>query len=359
MLKMAPTPAAIDVAWMDALLRQQGIIADNRLTGLDFRKVGNGMSSDCFRFTLSYERPDPALPLSLMSKFAAADPASKAMQVMFGTYQKEVAFYRDLAPTLNANIPEALFADIDPETHDFTIIMRDLTKARALDDTKDCSIEDAEAAVREAARFHGARWNDPSLRQIPWLWEHRVATIAAIIDSMAQTTNAFLNMYADRLDAEDRRFVDLLARTYPKVLQDARAPWTIRHGDLRLDNLLFDIDGVAGKVSVLDWGTVSLANGLADISYLLGTALDADQRRAHERDLVRSYYDVLSRSDIGIYGWEDCWEDYRRFALLGLYNCVAAPSMVERSERVDRLFLKMFASFSRQSQALGSFEMWE
>ena len=75
---VAATPAEIDAAWMSAVLRQAGVLKDNRVERLTYTKIGHGMLSDCFRFSLDYLRADPALPRTLVGKFAAANPTSKA-----------------------------------------------------------------------------------------------------------------------------------------------------------------------------------------------------------------------------------------------------------------------------------------
>ncbi len=62
-------------------------------------------------------------------------------------------------------------------------------------------------------------------------------------------------------------------------------PWTIVHGDYRADNLLFGGD----RVVVVDWQTVGLGPGPADLSYLLGASLVPDARREHEAALVDRY----------------------------------------------------------------------
>jgi aminoglycoside phosphotransferase (APT) family kinase protein len=167
-----------------------------------------------------------------------------------------------------------------------------------------------------------------------------------------------LDRYREVLEPEYRGVVGRVLPVYPAMLRDTTAPRTLQHGDYRLDNLLFDVDG-PGSVHILDWGTVSYANGLTDVGYFIGTSLDPQCRRAHERELVEHYYDGLRRFDIGDYDRAACWRNYERCAFQALVTSVVAPMVVERSERSDRLFLGMVRNSCEQLLDLNSFAHWE
>ncbi|MGE4322771.1 MAG: phosphotransferase [Sphingobium sp.] len=358
-MRIAEKPHDIDAAWMtQALGGEHGILNGARVTDVSFRGVGHGMMSDSFRFDLTYDRSDPALPATVVGKFAAADPTSKATATNYQIYRTEVGFYRDVAPTLLANVPQPYYVGLDEQTDYFTIIMRDLAPARAIDQMAGCSLEDAEAAIREVAKLHGSRWDDPTLADLPWLAHKAKVINQQMIQALPDLFNGFLDRYRDMLEPEYQAYVRRLLPIYPKILTDQNGPQTVQHGDYRLDNLLFDVGG-AGNVHILDWGTVAHASGLTDVSYFIGASLNEQQRADHERDLVRIYYDTLSGLPIGDYSWDDCWRDYRRFCFLGISTGIVAPMMVERSDRADRLFLDMVRNYSRQIEVLDSFSFWE
>ncbi len=66
-------------------------------------------------------------------------------------------------------------------------------------------------------------------------------------------------------------------------------PWTVVHGDFRLDNLMFGGE----RVAVLDWQTVRLGPAMSDVAYFIGSALQPDDRRSNEESLVREYHAAL------------------------------------------------------------------
>ena len=65
-------------------------------------------------------------------------------------------------------------------------------------------------------------------------------------------------------------------------------PATVVHGDPHLGNLFDD----HGRTGFLDWGLIKVSTPMRDVSYFLTLGLDIDDRREHERDLIRHYLDV-------------------------------------------------------------------
>ena len=63
------------------------------------------------------------------------------------------------------------------------------------------------------------------------------------------------------------------------------------HGDFRPDNFLFGTTPDAVPLAVVDWQTLSLGLGAADVAYFLGGAFAPDRRRDIERDLLEHYRD--------------------------------------------------------------------
>jgi hypothetical protein len=73
----------------------------------------------------------------------------------------------------------------------------------------------------------------------------------------------------------------------------------------------------------------------------LGAGLVEEDRRAHERELLREYYQALTAAGIESYSWEQCWSHYRRFTLAGFLMAVAASMLVEQTPRGDEMFMTM------------------
>jgi hypothetical protein len=116
-------------------------------------------------------------------------------------------------------------------------------------------------------------------------------------------------------------------------------PLGLIHGDYRLDNLLFTED----SCTIVDWQTVSWGPELRDAAYFVGTGLSDADRRHHERDLVRFYYDELVRGGVDDFSWQQCWDEYRRQTFASLRVTIFAGVVVERTDRGDDMLMALLA----------------
>ena len=355
---LAPDPARIDPAWMTRALRAAGMIADARVTDVARTPVGNGLVGDSFRFALAYDRDEPGAPTSVVGKFPAADPASRQSGSDHLLYLREVSFYREMAATVAIHTPRALVAEIDPATDDFTLIFEDLGPARQGDQLAGCSMADARTAVIEAAALHAPRWADPVLPAIDWLAIGPAERQPRIFAALPFIIQMFKERYLDLLPAEHMALVETLPAALAKMGEARDTPLTVVHGDFRLDNILFDIQGGARPMATLDWQTVTVGAGVADVAYFLSAAMDPEARRANEAGLVDLYHGELLRRGVTGYDREACWRDYRRYTLNGILMGVFSALAVERTERGDALFLKMTSGACQQAADHDSFAFW-
>jgi aminoglycoside phosphotransferase (APT) family kinase protein len=153
--------------------------------------------------------------------------------------------------------------------------------------------------------------------------------------------DGFQRRYDAELTAEVREAGSQLVDHLAGYVLAETSPWTVVHGDYRLDNLLFADGPGAPPVAVVDWQTVTHGPGVQDVSYFIGAGLLPDARREVERDLVRSYHEGLLAAGVEGYGWEACWYEYRRQTWAGLVMAIVASMLVERTERGDRMFMAM------------------
>ncbi len=142
---------------------------------------------------------------------------------------------------------------------------------------------------------------------------------------------SFLDRYGHRISQEHVEVCRGFVAVLDAWAEDRRAPLGLVHGDYRLDNLLFTADAC----TAVDWQTVSWGPVMRDVSYFLGSGLTVDDRRRHERALVRFYYDELVRLGVRNLEWESCWDEYRRQAFACLVVTIAAGVVVERTDRGD------------------------
>jgi aminoglycoside phosphotransferase (APT) family kinase protein len=164
----------------------------------------------------------------------------------------------------------------------------------------------------------------------------------------------FVDRYRDRLDPGVLALSEQLMEALGRYLTERAGPWTIIHGDFRLDNLLFG----RPRVTVVDWQTIKVGPGLSDVAYFIGSALLPEARRRHEHGLVQAYHEHLAHGGVEV-AWDDCWAGYRRYSFDGLVMGIAASMLVAQSARSDDMFMAMVNRHARQAWDLGAVEFLE
>jgi Ser/Thr protein kinase RdoA (MazF antagonist) len=216
-----------------------------------------------------------------------------------------------------------------------------LTPAVQGDQLAGCSVDQAALAMSQLAKLHAPRWGDGTLAELPWLHRNTPERVKFTAELLAGLLPGFIDRYADQLGAE---LIRLGERLMPKIeawMMDHPQPWTVQHGDYRLDNMLFGGPDSGRPLAVVDWQTAVYGPPLADASYFLGAGLIEKDRRAYERDLLRVYHQALTAAGIEGYSWQRCWSDYRRFTVSGFLMAVGASMLVERTQRGDEMFMTM------------------
>jgi hypothetical protein len=317
---------------------------------------------DCTRVVVQYDRPAQG-PRSLVAKLPAADETSRATALAMRSYEKEVRFYQELAPALPVRTPRVFHADIEVETGRFVLLLEDLAPAQAGDQIAGCSPEAAETALRELVKLHAPRWGDPSLAATEWLHGDKALGQQFLLALLPELWAGFCQRYEAQLNETILEAGAGLFSHLEGYIVAESGPWTVVHGDYRLDNLLFlpasrpaagglDADGGGADgsgVTVLDWQTVTDGPALSDVAYFIGAGLRPEPRRTAEDGLVRAYHAGLTSAGVAGYSWEQCWHDYRRGTWSGLVMAVAASMLVARTDRGDQMFLTMADRHARHA----------
>lgn len=324
--------------WLTHVLSSAGVLDSGKVTSFDSQFIGTGQIGANVRFRLTYEG-DASGPASLVCKFASRDQVSRQAGVNTHTYETEVNFYRDLADSVEIRKPRCYFCDIVPGTAEVCLVLEDLAPAVQGDQVAGCTVGHARLAMVEAARLHGPRWGDPTLRDVSWLSGR--SGIGGVANMLPNLWPGFVGRYGDRLVQQARDTGERMAPKLPGYAAASPTPRTIAHGDYRIDNMLFGTAEGGYPLAVVDWQTVGLNSGTSDVSYFLGAGLVPDDRRAHERDLVALYHDTLMSYGVADYPFEACWTDYRRFAFDGFLMAVIASALVGRTDRGDDMFMAM------------------
>jgi hypothetical protein len=323
------------------------------LACFEVHEIGTGQMSESHRVALRYEDAAQPGPATVVLKLAAADPTSRATGMGMGIYEREIRFYREIAPRLGGPLADCLLAVHDPADGWFTLLLEDCAPALVGDQIAGCSISEARLALRELARLHAPAFEDQTLAASSWL--NRPSPVDQAL--VSQLLPAFLDRYGDRIAAEHRALCERFVQRLDGWLQERPGPQGLVHGDFRLDNLLFGQAGSPRPLTVVDWQTVGWGDALTDASYFIGGGLPLQERRRHERELLAEYHEALCRMGVSGFEWDDCFRAYRRQTFAGVLMAIVASVLVQRTERGDDMFMAMLARHGQHALDLAAEEL--
>jgi aminoglycoside/choline kinase family phosphotransferase len=308
---------------------------DTVVRSVTVEPIGSGQTSSTCRLSIDAD----CCPRTLVAKFAAGDEESRRRVAT--AHRNEVGFYRELAPTLDVRTPSCFFATISPDATSFTLLLEDLSPRLPGRQADGCSSSQATQAVRNLARFHASRWNDTSLGDVGFLLPLTEERATLLADITRFATDQFVARYADQLNADEVATLRQVAANLLRWQLGHPEPYSLVHGDYRLDNLMFDPAG--GDVVAVDWQTVSVALPARDLAYFVSLSLPIERRRAEEERLITTYFDELRANGVTDYPPSSCAADYRSGQLHGPMITVlgSLTSSGPRTEAGDEMFLSM------------------
>lgn len=330
---------AITPRWLAAMLRHSGALPAGEVTGVQVQPFGEGAGilSHLARLTLTYDRP-VAAPRTLIAKVPTVNPGNLRLAQGGRAYAHETSFYRELAAGSPLPAPRCFASLYDQERDAFLLLLEDLGAARTVDQLAGCSPEDAALVEAALGALHRAWWERPAAPGLSWL--RSFADPPALSNTAAFFRRAwatFSERYGEQIPGEARalgpRLVEQIDRVIARV---AAMPATLCHGDLRLDNLFFVDD--ERPVVAIDWQFCVRAGGLMDVALFLIYNLRVDVRRAHERELLRRYWQTLQDGGVTDYRLERCLDDYRWCVLYWMRRPLAAALADPGNARGEELF---------------------
>src|SRR3984885_5584772 len=92
-------------------------------------RIGTGQMSECYRVALNYVDAGSDGPRSVVLKVAATDPVSRQTGLALGLYEREVCFYRDIAPRLQGPVSSCYHTGFDASSGIFDVLLEDANPA--------------------------------------------------------------------------------------------------------------------------------------------------------------------------------------------------------------------------------------
>lgn len=324
-----------------------------RVDGFDLVDIGTGVGifGEITRVRL---RGDASLPASVIAKFPTADPANRPVGDALGIYEREVRFFREIAPTTPLRVPRAYVADLDADDGAYVLLLEDLEAMEMGDQVVGVTVPQAERIIDGLVTLHATWWERPELFSLAWL---PTSADPAYLETLPAMYAAGVEVLAAKwADVVGPAAVDLARRVQPRfgdiLVRTADRPNTFLHTDSRLDNFFFD----NGEPIFIDWQLAVRGRGPADVAYLIGTSMNVPEQRGHWERLLRRYWDGLVARGVGNYSWDNCRTAYLESLL---YYTIGAMSLIatfdagnERGEAMTRAYVTRMFTHAVESDAL-------
>jgi len=241
-------------------------------------------------------------------------------------YRNEVAFYRQVRPDLDLEIPAVFGADFDEESGTFGLILEDLRDRGATfpNVTTAVTLTQLHSLLDLLARLHAHFWQNADLQgRLSVIQSHvegelfdffmTPESVPALVRSEI-ATEQFKRELVEWIGTDEAILYDAVRRVQR---HQATRPFTLCHGDCHIGNTYL-LPGDRG--GLLDWQLTARGSWAHDISYLIITALSVADRRNRERQLIRYYLDRLARYGVDqVPAEEEAWYEYRLAANWCLY----------------------------------------
>ncbi len=334
----------LDAGWLTRVLQQRyrGI----EVAALEVREVTNGT---CSRVRVHAEytgdagsAPAPP-PQDLFVKTCFVDNPFFEKNRLNGRVGNEGRFYAELLPTLDVPAPRLhAFASVADEGR-FVIVMDDLQSLGAVwgHALRPIDADFADTIIGHMAGMHARYWNSPAVHAMAWLPtphddpspESRLRWIQPGLERLRSGRAG--DVPASMSDPAE------LGRTLLRLTAHiSTGPITLLHGDPHLGNFAF-LDG--RRPVFTDWA-VHRGHAVYDLGYFLASSLTTDDRRAHERDLLRGYLDRLDAAGIAVPTFDELWLSYRAQVLYGLMVWLPVPDHMQPDAIVDAYTRRQLAA---------------
>lgn len=320
-------PEEVDSAWLTRALsmRYPGVVVI-RATPTE---VIHGAATK-LRLELEYNEAGKShgLPSVLWAK-SGWEPHSEWLTSTSAIDAREARFYRDFADITRFRSPRCHYADWDESGHGIVLLEDLIQRGVTFGDPKiAASVDQVAQMLENFARLHARWWGRPEAKELGKLdrpmrkdapsaeWPKRNGpdVIARYLASPRGAGVPASVRDPARIDASFWAMIDDMA---------AANPGAVLHGDAHPGNSFFDADGSPG---FYDWQTLSFGPWSHDVSYYVASALDIEDRRKSDRDLIRHYLDALRANGVAnLPNFDEAWLVQRRYIAYGLHIWISNP----------------------------------
>jgi aminoglycoside/choline kinase family phosphotransferase len=338
----APLPlqaSDVNAEWLTAALRADGHDVEVATVSASPLGEGVGMMSGLQSLAVTYAKGSG--PARLVLKFPATNDANRAVAEAFHLYEREVLFYRDVAPRSAAYTPTVYRADIDG--NNFVLLLQDLSDYELGDQVKGCTLEQTQGGIAWLAKHHASLWartNDPTLEFLPQVspsYSSEALTQGCAF-GWGPMAELFAHVVPERIAALKDRYLAALPKLFDWM---ATPPLTVIHGDFRMDNLFFGSSPGQEPLIAIDWQGSLRGRASQDIAYFLSGSIPVELRREHERALINEWHAGLVAGGVAGYSADDAWHDYRMAVLYVWVIAVVIAGTLDPTNKRGRQWISV------------------
>lgn len=333
--------------WISAALGRSIKSLESRILG-----ETRGLQSTTWHLKLQCDPPETG-PGSLILKSESADQAFNEFSRLNNAFEREVGFYTHCSPRLRDHQPVVFACQGSAPSW---LLMEDLTHLRSGDQVIGLSYEETLASVQRMAAIHAEFWMDESLPQHSWLPAHGFWFSRPDRDIL----DDFFTTYGVRFGAEACRLFRAVVEQSDAIdAAIAIRPWTLVHGDLRADNLLFGGVPEAPDSVIIDWSWASRSSGAIDIAFLVGGSTPPVQRLSHHEVLLQTWHQALVAGGVRDYPLSEARRDLQLAALRCITAALAMHGFSLTPETPTRVALFMDDAIQRHAAYALEIGAWE
>lgn len=259
------------------------------------------------------------------------DLAQQWHELMVMMNQTEGRFYTEEAAVMGDRAPSCYYAAADDDSS--IIVLEDL-ESRAggvrfgvFDEP--LGADDMAGVLDVLAILHSSRWDDRRLGGAPLRDSFREGGMLEGFLSQANWDQQMARARGKRVPPELTDHAHTTAAIRRAWDAKRSGPQCLIHGDPHIGNHFFD----AGGAGLLDWQLFTSGHWASDVIYAIASAMEIEDRRTHEQDLVRHYLEHVDTLTGGAApAFEDAWHDCRKFAVWGVAALLTPGEGIQAEE---------------------------
>lgn len=223
--------------------------------------------------------------LSLIVKILGQNPVRNDIVDKYGLFYREASFYSSLAQPIHAFVPGCYYASVDESL----LILEDKGRGVVGDQLYGYHAEEALSVISAMVPFHDYWFNKQPGCFLPQVNDPEIMEILPEMLMHAwAATKKFLNAdNSPRIDS----IIDDVATNLKPIADELSKHATVIHGDLRMENLLFEKMKLA---AIVDWQLLSIGSPMIDVAYFLVQSGCAEERNQVEDQILALYSQKFS-----------------------------------------------------------------